>query len=310
MSKISWPNGKKFAFSIFDDTDNATVANCKPVYDYLFEKKVLSTKSVWCFPPRGNYAGESLQERHYLEWIRSLMSQGFEIGLHGVGDGRFTRAEIEAGLRLFKECLGIMPRVHTNHVSNTDNLYWGGQRFEWPISTLYQLAIRLGFKRRVLNEDDFVSWGDLAREYITYVRNHTFLNINTLRSDPCMPWHDEKKPDVKFWFSSADGHNLQIFTDLLSSKNLDRLEREGGLCIVYTHFASGFVGQGDGLDLNFRSRIDDLAARDGWFAPVGEILDFLRDHHRSASTVSYAYRLRLNWIWMFQRLAKLARYGI
>jgi hypothetical protein len=32
---IIWQEGKTFAFSIFDDTDEAQVATVKPIYDFL-----------------------------------------------------------------------------------------------------------------------------------------------------------------------------------------------------------------------------------------------------------------------------------
>jgi hypothetical protein len=95
---VTWPFGAKFAFSIFDDTDNATVANCKPVYDYLIEKGLLTTKSVWVYPPRGGYLGGSLSDPDYLKWVESIDSAGVEVGLHNVGDGEFSREEIISGL--------------------------------------------------------------------------------------------------------------------------------------------------------------------------------------------------------------------
>ena len=35
-------------------------------------------------------------------------------------------------------------------------------------------------------------------------------------------------------------NNVNIFNKCLSNKNQDRLENEGGACIMYTHFADGF----------------------------------------------------------------------
>ena len=49
---ITWPGGKSFAFTVFDDTDRATVENVGPVYRFLAELGFLTTKSVW--PIRGN----------------------------------------------------------------------------------------------------------------------------------------------------------------------------------------------------------------------------------------------------------------
>ena len=34
-SKIKWPEGKDFAFTIFDDTDDSTLENVKDVYAFL-----------------------------------------------------------------------------------------------------------------------------------------------------------------------------------------------------------------------------------------------------------------------------------
>ena len=79
---------------------------------------------------------------------------------------------------------------------------------------------------------------------IKYVRNYTFHNINTLQMNPAMPYHDFNKPYVNLWFSSSDGHDVNTFNNLLKEENLDRLEQEHGVCIIYTHFSNGFVIDG------------------------------------------------------------------
>ncbi|SDJ09664.1 hypothetical protein [Billgrantia gudaonensis] len=308
---VRWPDGAKFAFSIFDDTDNSTVKNCKPVYDYLVEKGVLTTKSVWVYPSRGSYSGGSLSDSDYLEWVESLDSAGVEIGLHNVGDGRFPREEILLGLEEFKDKLNYFPKVHCNHVSNPDNLYWWDKRFVWPISVLYKIAYFI--KRRKptpAGGDEKTSeffWGDAAKRKIKYVRNLTFSEINTLSRDPEMPWHDPSKPYVNYWFSSSDGHNVTVFNDLLSPDNLDKLEAEGGACIVYTHFASGFVDESGNLDEAFKARIDDLASRNGWFVPCSQLLDYLLEIE-GKSKVSYWYRFTRNLAWGLERLNKVIKY--
>lgn len=42
-----FPEQKRFAFSILDDTDDATVENVKPVYDTLMEYGFRTTKTAW-----------------------------------------------------------------------------------------------------------------------------------------------------------------------------------------------------------------------------------------------------------------------
>ena len=158
MTQPAWPNGARFAFSVFDDADNATRANSEPVYALLEAHGLRTTKSVWVYPSRGAYGGDSLADESYREWVRRLQSAGFEIGLHNVGDGAFSRAEILAGLETFRDVLGSGPRVHANHVSNPDCLYWWDRRFEWPINLAYRVAYRLRHgRRRRLSGDDRVT---------------------------------------------------------------------------------------------------------------------------------------------------------
>jgi hypothetical protein len=61
----------------------------------------------------------------------------------------------------------------------------------------------------------------------------------------------------------------------LSERNQDRLEQSGGLCIMYTHLGAGFWRDG-ALHRGFERVMKAVAQRDGWFAPVSEILDHIR----------------------------------
>jgi hypothetical protein len=54
---LKWPLNKDFAFTIIDDTDNSTVQNIKPIYDFLYSKEILTTKTVWVFEPKDNFSG-------------------------------------------------------------------------------------------------------------------------------------------------------------------------------------------------------------------------------------------------------------
>ena len=80
---ISWPNGKRFAFSIVDDTDDATVENVRPIYDLLAECGLRTTKTVWPLRPiRSSSLAETLEDSTYRNWIEKLQDDGFEIGFH------------------------------------------------------------------------------------------------------------------------------------------------------------------------------------------------------------------------------------
>lgn len=276
---MTWPNGKQFAFTIIDDTDKSTVENIKPVYDYLYSHGLKTTKTVWAYPSRDGFPGQTLTDPGYREFILSLKDKGFEIASHGAGSGVFGREEILSGLELFRETLGDYPRIFINHNVNSDCVYWGSERFSRPVSALYGTARRMLGKSRVRSggsdPDSPSFWGDACKQKIGFIRNHTVSEVNTIRFDPDMPCRVKRKQKYSnYWFASSDGQNADMFCRLLSRENVDGLAKEGGLCLVYTHFAYGFVKDGN-LDARFTEIIDRISSLNGWFAPAGEILEYL-----------------------------------
>ena len=307
-----WPHGKSFAFTIFDDTDNATKANVAPVYDALDRLGFRTTKSVWVFGCDSSvrHSGASLEDRDYLEWIRQLHSRGFEIALHNVSCSTSDRARVIEGLDRFESLFGRPPRIHCNHSQCLENLYWGEARLSGPRRLAYRVLTRgrnsTRFRGHV--EGDPLFWGDIARDRITYVRNFVFREINTLKACPSMPYHDPWKPYVPFWFASTDTPDLQAFLDVVTSEAIDRLARESGLCILYAHFASGFVSNGV-VNSDFLRRMEQIRSRGGWFAPVGDVLDYLRgDSSVGARSISDDALASLEWKWLGDKIsARLGR---
>ena len=162
-----------------------------------------------------------------------------------------------------------------------------------------------GFEGNLEGSEYF--WGDIARERITYVRNFVFKDINVLKINPSMPYHDDKRSYVNYWFSSSDGYEVETFNALLSRENLDRLEREGGLCVVYTHFAAGFVDEDGELNLETRERLEDLSSRNGYFVPVSEMLDLLRTGHGRGKDLTRKDRAYLQLKWFLEKMLTSAR---
>ena len=122
---LKFPNNKKFIFTIIDDTDDAELEKIKPVYDILYNAGLRTTKTIWVYPVRDlKYSkGDSLQNKNYLDFVKELISRGFEIGLHNVGSGNYERNEIVNGLEEYKQLLGDYPNIHVNHSYNKDNIY-------------------------------------------------------------------------------------------------------------------------------------------------------------------------------------------
>ena len=307
---MRWPNNKGFAFTVFDDTDNATVENVKPVYDLLHELGLKTTKSVWVYDPRGSFSGQSLSNPDYLAWICDLKSKGFEIGLHNVGDGHYSRKEIIDGIELFNKLLGDYPKIHTNHASNPDNIYWFRDRFDWPYNVLYSMYTEIFNKTKHdsggSNENSPYFWGDICKKHIQYIRNYSCNNINTLLFNPSMPYLDRRKQAYSNrWFSSSDGQTLGAFCDLLRPEMLDQLVAAGGACIMYTHFASGFVDGKGKVEPLFRRRMERLASLDGYFEPVSTLLDYLQA--QQDSRLAHGRPSTGKWLW--DRIVKRCRYG-
>lgn len=303
-----WPREKQFSFTIIDDTDNATLANVKPVYDFLHSIGLKTTKTVWVYPPKDSYAGASLQDEEYRKFILELDSKGFEIASHGVGSGKFTRTEIMQGFDYYKKVLNRYPEIYINHSQNENNLYWGAKRFRWPLSWFMKLVQNVEFQGE--KEGSIYFWGDFAKKHIAFIRNLVFSEINTLKCDQEMPYRERSKSIFSnYWFSSSDGHTVEEFVNLIDQKNVNQLAEEGGCCIVYTHFASGFVDRHGELDQRFKSRMEDLAKQNGWFVPASELLSYLLSKKKSNEFIPNKYLLRLNARWFLSRLKKRIKYN-
>lgn len=277
MRKLNFPNNKKFAFTIIDDTDDAYLENIKPVYDVLYENGLKTTKTVWVYPVRDikESKGDCLQRREYLDWVKDLKEKGFEIALHNVGSGDFKRSEILEGLEEYKEFLDKYPDIHINHSYNPDNIYCGSKRFSFPFNLIVKkfYSQYSNFSGEIPESEYF--WGDWHKQHIRYSRNYEIDDINTLKINPYMPYRDKGYDEyANQWFSSTFASNQWVFNHQVNKMSIDRLEAEGGVCILYTHL--GYYHKRGKVNEGFVKSIEDLGSRDtGWYVPVSVLLDFL-----------------------------------
>ena len=306
--RVRLPNGARFAFTVMDDTDVATVENVQPIYRLLEFLGMRTTKTVWplrCEEKSRNYGlSETMDDPRYRDFILDLHARGFEIAFHGATMETSTRERTYQALERFREFFGTPPKVHANHSSNRDNLYWGVGRVDNP-------ALRLLYRVAVPQPRDFSLghcpgspywWGDLCLDEIRYVRNLTFSEINLLRVNPSMPYRDPERPYVRWWFSATDAEDVVEFNELLRPENQERLEDEGGVCIVATHLAKGFCDAGR-PDPETRRLLELLAARSGWFPQVGQLLDWLRAQHQSDELPAEEWH-RMQWRWARDLVAR------
>ncbi len=301
--RVTFPEGKRFAFTIVDDTDLATLERNRPVYEVLRRYGLRTTKTAWALPPTEldhlPNAGDTLADKTYRDFLLGLRNHGFEIALHGVRGGSSTRADVVAGLEEFRRVFGSYPTLHINHSENRDNLYWGQDRWTFgPLRWLYALSRDDRFSGDEAGSPYF--WGDLAERHVRYVNQFTFEDINLLNVTPAFPYHLPDKPRVNFWFPTSNGNNLDMFESLLSKANLDRLEREGGICVVYSHLGSGSFNAEGGVNPRFEARIRDVASRSGWFVPATELLDYLASQPGWQAQPSWRERVRLEFLFLWE----------
>lgn len=300
---VPWPDGKRFAFTVFDDPDGCSEGSRK-VYEFLADLGLRTTLAVWPLGPlrERNCPGETCADSGYREHVRRMQSRGFEIGYHNAAPHACTREEIARSFELFREWFGHFPAAAANHF-NTDALYWGSPRFHagWR-RALYDLVTRgrqrHRFQGHVASSPYF--WGDLCQQHVRYFRNFVYREINTLKACPLQPYFDPQRPFVNGWFCSAEGTDCPAFLETISDANQDRLEEEGGMCIMYTHFGKGFARDGQ-LDREFVRLMTRLGRRNGWFAPVTAVLDHLRSLH-GIRTIPPRELARMEWRWLRSKL--------
>jgi len=277
---IEWPEGKKFAFTVFDDSDHATLENVKDIYSFFTDCGFRTTKSVWPVAGRENpqpwLGGATCADAGYLAWVKHLQASGFEIGFHNGNFHSAVREETRYSVDTLKELFGHDPSAMANHYRARQNIYWGDARLtglnRFAYNVLTRFKNRGAFKGHVEGDDYF--WGDICRDRVKYVRNFAFRDINTLKKVPFMPYHDPLRPYVNYWYASSDGGNIRLFNKCISEASQDRLEEEGGACIMYAFFAKGFREHG-AINTRFKFLMERLARKNGWFVPVSDVLNHL-----------------------------------
>jgi len=300
-----FPDNRRFAFTIFDDTDFSTVENTGPVYEFINDLGMRTTKSVWPLPsvPESDIQGETLHDPEYLRFVLTLQERNFEIALHNVRNFDSPRETVCSGLEAFRARMGEYPRCHTNHAENRDNLYWGAERAS-TISLKLAFRVADAARARPIARGHIAGssyfWGDICRERLSYVRSFSFREVNLDRINPTLPYKDPDRPLVNFWFTSSEGANVNAFCKTIAEAEQDRLEEEGGVCIMYSHLSQGFCS-GRSIHPRFRQLMTRLARKKGWFVPVATLLDHLQEG-RSNATISRNERAHMERRWLLEKL--------
>lgn len=306
---IKIPENKEFIFTIFDDTDVATLENIKPIYDFLDSIGMHTTKTVWplrCDELGSNFAGShTLEDFHYASYIKYLAQKGFEISFHGASMESSTRIHTLKALEYFNEILGFYPRTYACHSINKENISWGEKRFKFIVfKKLYQFLFPI--HRNLFHGDKKNSpfyWGDICHKYFDFVRTFTFPQFNLLNITNNIVYRSKHTPYLKKSFITCDADNVVEFNNLICEKNQLKLNKQNGICIVSTHFGKGFVNH-DKLNETSKKLLLSLSKKNGWFVPVCEVLDFL-DDQSSKNYIKNTDLFYLEFIWFLCSLKRV-----
>jgi len=303
LKAVSWPDTKRFAFTVFDDPDGQALETSRLVYGFLADLGFRTTAAVWTVGTHRepNSGGETCANPEYLDHLQRMAAAGFEIAWHNATPHTSTRQETHEALDRFRHYFGRDPVSMANHY-NGEAIYWGPARLTGARRSAYLLATRFKTSNRHFGhvQGHPCFWGDLCRERIRYCRNFIFANLNTLRECPWMPYQDPERPLVNRWFAGTEGAQGAVFLKAIAEANQDQLEAEGGASIVYTHFGHGFVENGK-LKPEFRRLMERLRKKNGWFVPVSTILDHLAEQ-RGVFTLNSQIRRALEWRWLGEKL--------
>lgn len=277
---VDLPEGGKFAFSIIDYPDTASVASVRPIYDLLHQLGIRASRAVWSFGSSESGKPDlrgSLEDPEHLDFALELQSKGHEICWGGASRGANRRERIVEGLDRFAEVLGHSPRVYLNASTNRESLYWGAERIDQPLlRAVSQRAAPtpIGYYQGHVNGSTFW-WGDICKERIDYVLNLTFDDVNVRRVNPGLPYYDPVRPLVRWWFSAVDVESGSEFNQLLRPDRLERLVRENGCCIVSTRLTNGYLRDSQ-VERLTRKRLESVVNAGGWFATISTVLDHFR----------------------------------
>jgi hypothetical protein len=263
-AKLVWPpHPYKAGFCITDDTDAATFEQVKAVYDFLLSRNFRTTKTVWAFkstdrcgiPPVPDSAlrGITLEDQRYLKYCKVLHEHGFEICLHGASAGNNTRESTLKAFDFLERHIGPSD-TFICHSKNADNLYWEDRVTSLPVlHWLLKHYSKQSCSGEVESSPFF--WGDICKERINQVRLFRTRCLNTLKSNPSMPYFDRRKPYVNGWFTATKRRII----DCAAEPARETLKRNYGLTVLYQYLFRYADPKTLTLDPRFTNAVDAIA---------------------------------------------------
>jgi hypothetical protein len=288
-----YPSGHTFAFTIVHDADSAYSQRLAPLFEEFDALNMKITATVFVFwadwanqgkiwsswnriqdpgrkflAPKGVPLVDDAERAFYL----NVATRGHEIGMHTPSDTSDTTEQLQRAFEYFARVFGHPPTIYVEHSqrSNKETLENEGAN---PRSDYYSLAILKLYHPWVWVDGPLgLPASDAPRYY-------------DLVASKVAPFSDESAKRYGFdkiftrtgkWHL-ADGDG---FLQEYSVANIDDLERNRGIALVYTHLDSKWLDPDTRkMRTSLSQRLRYLASKNGWFAPAGTILDRVRAMH-------------------------------
>jgi hypothetical protein len=283
-----YPPGCRFAFTIVHDADSAYSERLRPlfdVFDSLGLKLTVTAFAFWADWARDGAIWEQwrstdptqaflapkavpLADPAERAFYQHLAAHGHEIGLHTPSETSDTRDRVRAAFELFKDVFARYPTIYVEHSARTNRDGLANEGAD-PTSAYYCLDVLRHYGPWLWIDDDSGLVGP---------REPLYFQIPPQRSPFNRAARQRYGTDRAFvrtgrW-QEAHGDG---FLEWYSEANIDALARDGGIALVYMHLDARWLDpQTRTMRTALRERLRYLAAKPGWFAPAGVILDRVR----------------------------------
>lgn len=293
-----FPDGHTFAFTIIHDADSAYSRRLSPLFDVFDEFGLKITVTAFVF-----WADWAKNGDIWLEWNKTacdddtffapiavplvdeeeckfykhLAARGHEIGMHTPSDTSDTRQDIIRAFEYFAEIFGHYPKVYVEHSGSNNKEAQANEGSDR--GSIY-------YNTDLLN--DYGSWVWIDDQCgVADTRYKPFYDILAFNGSPFYTFAAEKYGIAKAFLRTGrwkEG-NGDGFLAWYSEANIDALEKNRGLALVYTHLDSKWLDtETRKMRDAIKNRLRYLASKNGWFVSAGKILD----------RVHAAYKIKLD----------------
>jgi hypothetical protein len=207
------------------------------------------------------------------EFYIQLGARGHEIGMHTPSETSNTREDVIRAFEYFKEVFGRYPRIYVEHAvtRNKDGQASEGSK---PGSIYFNTDLLNSYGPWVWIDDDCG---------VPDKRDRRFFDILAVNGSPFNAVAPARYGIAKAFLRTgkwreADGDG---FLAWYSEKNIDALEEQRGLALVYMHLDAKWLDvETREMRPAIKERLRYLASKNGWFIPAGVILDRLQAIHK------------------------------